>query len=93
MAGSGRSTVLLQLWTAAHMAERLVAEHMERAGVSDEQFALLSRIALDGPGDADRPGGRDGRAAADARRCRPQARRARRDRAPAESRPEPQRVE
>ena len=36
-------------WTAAHMAERLVAEHMERAGVSDEQFALLSRIALDGP--------------------------------------------
>ena len=49
MAGSGRSTVLLQLWTAAHMAERLVAEHMERVGVSDEQFALLSRIALDGP--------------------------------------------
>ena len=49
MAGSGRSTVLLQLWTAAHMAERLVAEHMERAGVSDEKFALLSRIALDGP--------------------------------------------
>jgi DNA-binding MarR family transcriptional regulator len=31
------------------MAERLVAEHMERAGLSDEQFALLSRIALDGP--------------------------------------------
>ena len=31
------------------MAERLVAEHMERVGVSDEQFALLSRIALDGP--------------------------------------------
>jgi DNA-binding MarR family transcriptional regulator len=44
-----RDTVLLQLWTAAHMAERLVAEHLERLGVSDEQFALLSRIALDGP--------------------------------------------
>ena len=49
MAGTGRPTVLLQLWTAAHMAERLVAERMKRAGLSDEQFALLSRIALDGP--------------------------------------------
>jgi DNA-binding MarR family transcriptional regulator len=49
VAGLRRPTVLLQLWTAAHMAERLVAEHMERAGLSDEQFALLSRIALDEP--------------------------------------------
>jgi DNA-binding MarR family transcriptional regulator len=49
VAGLRRSTVLLQLWTAAHMAERLVAEHMQRAGLSDEQFALLSRIALDAP--------------------------------------------
>jgi DNA-binding MarR family transcriptional regulator len=31
------------------MAERLVAEHLQRAGLSNEQFALLSRIALDGP--------------------------------------------
>ena len=49
MADTSRATVLLQLWTAAHMAERLVAEHLQRAGLSDEQFALLSRIALDGP--------------------------------------------
>ena len=49
MAGTSRPTVLLQLWTAAHMAERLVAEHLQRAGLSDEQFALLSRVALDGP--------------------------------------------
>jgi DNA-binding MarR family transcriptional regulator len=49
VAGTSRPTVLLQLWTAAHMAERLVAEHLQRAGLSDEQFALLSRIALDGP--------------------------------------------
>ena len=49
MAGTRRPTVLLQLWTAAHMAERLVAEHLQQAGISDEQFALLSRIALDGP--------------------------------------------
>lgn len=31
------------------MAERLVHEHLERAGVSDEQFALLSLISLYGP--------------------------------------------
>jgi DNA-binding MarR family transcriptional regulator len=49
VAGTRRPTVLLQLWTAAHMAERLVAEHLQQAGISDEQFALLSRIALDGP--------------------------------------------
>jgi DNA-binding MarR family transcriptional regulator len=49
VAGTSRPTVLLQLWTAAHMAERLVAEHLQRAGMSDEHFALLSRIALDGP--------------------------------------------
>ena len=49
MADTSRATVLLQLWTAAHMAERLVSEHLQRAGLSDEQFALLSRIALDGP--------------------------------------------
>jgi DNA-binding MarR family transcriptional regulator len=49
VAGTSRPTVLLQLWTAAHMAERLVAGHLKRAGLSDEQFALLSRIALDGP--------------------------------------------
>jgi DNA-binding MarR family transcriptional regulator len=49
VAGTSRPTVLLQLWTAAHMAERLVAEHLQRAGLSDEQFALLSRVALDGP--------------------------------------------
>ena len=48
MAGTSRPTVLLQLWTAAHMAERLVAGHLQRAGLDDEQFALLSRIALDG---------------------------------------------
>jgi DNA-binding MarR family transcriptional regulator len=47
--GAHRNTVLLQLWTAAHMAERLVHEHLERAGVSDEQFALLSLISLYGP--------------------------------------------
>jgi len=49
VAGTSRPTVLLQLWTAAHMAERLVADHLQRAGISDEQFALLSRLALDGP--------------------------------------------
>jgi DNA-binding MarR family transcriptional regulator len=47
--GAHGNTVLLQLWTAAHTAERLVHEHLERAGVSDEQFALLSLIALEGP--------------------------------------------
>jgi DNA-binding MarR family transcriptional regulator len=41
--------VLLWLWTAAHMAERLVDEHLQRLGVSDEQFALLSLISLYGP--------------------------------------------
>jgi len=47
--GAHRKTVLLQLWTAAHMAERLVDEHLQRLGVSDEQFALLSLIGLYGP--------------------------------------------
>jgi DNA-binding MarR family transcriptional regulator len=47
--GAHRNTVLLQLWTAAHMAERLVDEHLQRLGVSDEQFALLSLIGLYGP--------------------------------------------
>jgi DNA-binding MarR family transcriptional regulator len=47
--GAHRNTVLLQLWTAAHMAERLVDEHLKRLGVSDEQFALLSLIGLYGP--------------------------------------------
>jgi DNA-binding MarR family transcriptional regulator len=49
MGGPRRPTVLLQLWTAAHMAERVVAARMEAAGVSDEQFALLNRLAIDGP--------------------------------------------
>ena len=49
MGGAHRKTVLLQLWTAAHMAERLVDEHLQRLGVSDEQFALLSLIGLYGP--------------------------------------------
>ena len=49
MGGAHRNTVLLQLWTAAHMAERLVDEHLQRLGVSDEQFALLSLIGLYGP--------------------------------------------
>ena len=49
MGGAHRNTVLLQLWTAAHMAERLVDEHLKRLGVSDEQFALLSLIGLYGP--------------------------------------------
>ena len=49
MGGAHRSSVLLQLWTAAHMAERLVDEHLQRLGVSDEQFALLSLIGLYGP--------------------------------------------
>jgi DNA-binding MarR family transcriptional regulator len=31
------------------MAERLVDEHLQRLGVSDEQFALLSLIGLYGP--------------------------------------------
>ena len=49
MGGAHRNTVLLQLWTAAHMAERLVDEHLQRLGVSDEQFALLSLISLHEP--------------------------------------------
>jgi DNA-binding MarR family transcriptional regulator len=31
------------------MAERLIAARMAAAGVSDEQFALLSRLAVEGP--------------------------------------------
>ena len=49
MGGPRRPSLLLQLWTAAHMAERLVAARMAAAGVSDEQFALLSRLVIDGP--------------------------------------------
>ena len=38
-------SVFLRLWTAAHMAERVVARHLQEAGVSGEQLALLSLIA------------------------------------------------
>jgi DNA-binding MarR family transcriptional regulator len=31
------------------MAERLVDEHLQRLGASDEQFALLSLISIYGP--------------------------------------------
>jgi DNA-binding MarR family transcriptional regulator len=44
-----RPGVLLQLWNAAHMAERLIASRLEAAGVSDEQFALLGRLSVQGP--------------------------------------------
>src|SRR4029079_19434776 len=42
-------SVFLRLWTAAHMAERVVARHLQEAGVSGEQLALLSLIATDEP--------------------------------------------
>jgi len=44
-----KPSLFLQLWTAAHTAERLVARMLEEAGVEDEQFALLLLLAAYGP--------------------------------------------
>jgi DNA-binding MarR family transcriptional regulator len=49
VAAFSRPSLLLQLWNAAHMAERLIASRLEAAGVSDEQFALLARLSVHGP--------------------------------------------
>jgi DNA-binding MarR family transcriptional regulator len=47
--GTADALFFLRLWTAAHRGERLVAQELEREGVSGRQLALLLLVELHEP--------------------------------------------